>query len=184
MKKTLALLFALALCLSLCACGGETLPNQSSTPETPTAEATLPTGTSSISEADERDEVVTKFLVGFATQQKDLVAECVPCDEMRDYVWEIMDNAEVVAETIEVTLGGEKGGVECVGDSEKVWNSIRKEFTNVLGVTLDIEEVYVYYGISYTATLIDGGTLTKDDSGFIMFVVKIDGAWYAMPESL
>ena len=184
MKKTLALFVTLALCLSLCACGREALPNQDFTQETPTTEATRPTETSSVSEADERDTVVTKFLVGLGTQQKDIVAECVPCDEIRDYMWETMDNAEVVAETMEVTLRGEKGGIACVSDFEKDLNLLKEEYANEVGVTLDIEEAYVYYDFSYTATLPDGRTHTEDDPDFIMLAVKIGGVWYALPGNL
>ena len=184
MKKSIALLLALVLTLFLCACDDGTSSNQSSTQESPTAKAPQLTETGSASEADERDAVVTNFLVGLGTKRKDQVDACVPCAEIRNYMYEFMDNMEVTAITAEVTLNGEKGGVPSADGFEEDLNHLKEEYANEVGVILDIAEAYIYSDYSCTFTLTDGRTFTNDGTDFAIFAVKIGGVWYALPGSL
>lgn len=179
MKRILlCLACALTVLLSACSPASVLLENPEKT-ERPRVERTeAPT----VNEADERDAIVTKFLVGLFKNQKDTVAECVP-SELRDYMWKTMEDPDSIAETVEITLIGGNGGVECVGEYEESLNYVKDEYAHEVGVILDIEEAYAY-GFSYTATWTNGTTSTDEGYNFGMLAVKIDGVWYAIPAGL
>lgn len=131
-----------------------------------------------VNEADEREALVKRFLVAYFKTQPDQVAECVPA-ELREYMAESTRSANWKADEVEITLFG---GIKLVGEYADELTYTEHEYANEAGVELDIEEAYIY-GYSYKYTREDF-TEERDDGGFAMLAVKIDGVWYAIPASL